>query len=128
MYLKIVLLLGLSYSVHARETKNIQVSLKRVSYKIKINQSSIQYLDQFTDLSLESKKCNEPLFREMKSIIEKYLSHPFPANNNPQNIIFKIDQSVFYELENTNRAQFFLTFLDYMKARKIEEMFSCRAN
>ncbi len=123
MYLKITLALLIPFSLCAKE---INVTYKRISYTLVLNEKMVQYKDQYTDLKIEKKKCNEHIFKELSTNIEQYLSHPFSAFVSNSNLTFTIDKKVFPEIEKTNRAQYFLKFFDHFKSLKIEEGLNCK--
>jgi hypothetical protein len=105
--------------------KSLNVSYKNYHYQLNFDSKRLVFKDSVTELTIDSKKCNEHILKHSERLIENYLSHTFIYSQSPENLKIDLDQKVFYESRNTVRGNFLIKLGDFIKSKKIEEELNC---
>lgn len=119
----LILVLLFSSTIFARE---IVVEDNRLKYNISVDEQSIRYKDELTELTLKKQECNAHIIKRTKMKFEKFLSKPFLEDSRPEFLKVKVDGKQGYEPRYGDRAIFLVRIPDEIKKLKIEESFNCK--
>lgn len=123
--IKIIFLLFITSIINNGFATELKFNYKRITFKIHHSKEKIEYIDQYTQLSIIKNKCNGHVFDAANTVVSQYLIHPFSSENVTDFLKIQIDQKIYFENPQTTRARFFINFLDFIKEKKIEEDLNC---
>ncbi len=112
----------LIFSINA---KTLELTYNNYHYQLNFDSKKIVFRDQTTNLSFDSKECNDHILKSLVIIVENYLSHPFLYSQDAGLIKLEVDHKKKYESPKSARGDFLFRLKDYIKSKKIEEELNC---